>query len=220
MLYTVFCRSATGILQRTEHRVIKAPEEVPRDYPFAEILTGWPERRVFWTKAIGECIGIAPVRDERSDSDLLDYLETSAGITRQQIRDAMDADPAKRDTPELDGILRECFSVRRYAVVSVDTGSIVWAGFAQGPIEACDAADRIVHGERGRDAEGAFAPASEREARFGRHEGNGYAVHEVPPDFDFEDGASQRVLDLVSMQPRVGLYTWLPVQSRTQGQPS
>ncbi|KIO48686.1 hypothetical protein SQ11_10445 [Nitrosospira sp. NpAV] len=66
-LFVIYMRTRKGLIKRLEQSSFTWHE--PLDlYIYKEVLTGWPESKVFWEKRNGFSIGIAPLRKKRTRS--------------------------------------------------------------------------------------------------------------------------------------------------------
>ena len=55
----MYTRDAAGIIARLDLRIDGTRNAI--QYAHEERLSGWPERRVFWTDETGPSIGAAPI---------------------------------------------------------------------------------------------------------------------------------------------------------------
>ncbi|HVW64378.1 MAG TPA: hypothetical protein VHB01_05125 [Nitrosospira sp.] len=60
--YVLYMRTGEGIIQRRSNHPVFWCYESLIPYRHEELLSGWPEARVFWAKPAGPSIGIAPLR--------------------------------------------------------------------------------------------------------------------------------------------------------------
>jgi hypothetical protein len=68
MLCAVYERAEGGTLQRWhEARAEVTAEELSGFYPHVEGLKGWPESRVYWTRATGPAFGVAPIKPDGAE---------------------------------------------------------------------------------------------------------------------------------------------------------
>jgi hypothetical protein len=58
--YVPYIRTAEGHIERVAHAIFKTTGESRDPYVHEESLVGWPESTVFWAKAAGPSLGIAP----------------------------------------------------------------------------------------------------------------------------------------------------------------
>lgn len=56
-------RDEAGLLTRIHRPVQLRDRSRKADYKWREVLTGWPERVVYWTHETGIAVGVAPVDD-------------------------------------------------------------------------------------------------------------------------------------------------------------
>ena len=55
----LYIRDASGLITRMGERISGARDAI--QYAHEELLSGWPERRVFWADETGPSIGAAPI---------------------------------------------------------------------------------------------------------------------------------------------------------------
>ncbi len=91
----------------------------------------------------------------------------------------------------------------RYATIDLNSGFVWWLGYADDPEEACRMSPE------GNDhpvtEAGVYKRISPSQAK---DTGGGYAVYEIPPDFDIDDGQDRADIAKVEAQRFVGLYRW------------
>jgi len=90
----------------------------------------------------------------------------------------------------------------RYATIELNSGYVWWVGEAADPIDACRKSDA----ESKEDKSGTYRRISRSELSRGGEYGGGYAVYEVPSDFD----AVAEEYEKVQAHPFVDYYRCEP----------
>ena len=85
--------------------------------------------------------------------------------------------------------------MKRYATIEQNSGFVWWVGEADSPEDACVKS----HAEGDREA-------ISFERKYGNNTAGGYAVYEVPADFDVDDGQDQRQIEATAAFPMVGVF--------------
>jgi hypothetical protein len=61
-----YIRNVDGSIVRIPDGIYQSSCNELGHYLFEEQLTGWPERKVFWAKEAGACLGVAPCDENLS----------------------------------------------------------------------------------------------------------------------------------------------------------
>jgi hypothetical protein len=59
--FIAYERTESGQVTRKHNRVNLSAEDIITRYNHPEKLLGWPEKKVYWSKNEGECVGFAPM---------------------------------------------------------------------------------------------------------------------------------------------------------------
>jgi hypothetical protein len=62
MKHVTYTRDESGIIKRTHARVDMTARARLDQYPHASVLSGWPERWIYWNRSHGPAVGLAPLR--------------------------------------------------------------------------------------------------------------------------------------------------------------
>ena len=58
--YIPYVRTSEGYIERVAHAISSYSDNDLVNFPYEEVLVGWPEARVFWAKPSGASVGVAP----------------------------------------------------------------------------------------------------------------------------------------------------------------
>ncbi|PTR17675.1 hypothetical protein C8R31_101842 [Nitrosospira sp. Nsp2] len=78
--YVPYIRTAEGFIERVSYAVYNSPDEPPAPYVHEQSISGWPESTVFWAKATGRSVGIAPLFSATPGADRGVKASSSADI--------------------------------------------------------------------------------------------------------------------------------------------
>ena len=87
----------------------------------------------------------------------------------------------------------------KFATIDLNSGFVWWVGEAESAVEACHKSDA----ENGNQPDGAYVEISVSEAK---STAGGYAVYEVPADFDVSDGQNEEEIAAACSHPLIGYF--------------